>query len=58
MEKVKIVRAGATSFSFGGVEYQPNKAGVFEVPEEAAAVAIAEFGFTLAKPEKAREKSE
>lgn len=45
---LKLRHDTASSFSIDGTEYLADKAGVFELPEDAAAVAIHEWGFSVA----------
>ncbi|MEN9885528.1 MAG: hypothetical protein RL758_106 [Pseudomonadota bacterium] len=53
---VKIKHPSITSFSHDGKQYDAVK-GVFEVPPEAAAVAVQTWGFTDATPAKGEKQA-
>lgn len=50
--KIKHSTLAITALSIAGQEFEAGKGGVFDLPDEVAAIAIAEFGFELARAAK------
>jgi len=48
VDSVRIVKDGCSSLYHDGIEYRPDKAGVFMVPSDTAQAAIENYGFAPA----------